>query len=280
MQKLFLCLCLACLLASCATRSYDELGRDIKQMEITLRHNNQMLAEMERRMAALPKDTSSLKQNLADLQALVNQLKDNLERMQRQMRQQDVYGDRSGMQGRDEAPTIRQRVGNMDVRVPKDGDSEDVSIIQPEHGADTSQEPAVPEPAPGRVDPQRGEALNALYKTAYEDYLYGIYTVSITGFQRYIKQAGSTNALSVEALYWIGECYLKLDQGNEAVSYFKQYLDKALGLKTAEERVPEAYFGLILAYDKLGLVNKARYYKGKLEKEFPNHELNKRVPIE
>lgn len=58
-----------------------------------------------------------------------------------------------------------------------------------------------------------------IYQTAFGDYAAGRYQQSINGFSRFI-QFFPSNDYASNARYWLGECYLALDQPEQAVVEF------------------------------------------------------------
>ncbi len=81
--------------------------------------------------------------------------------------------------------------------------------------ASTSQGPMTATP----TDPQ------ALYQTAYNDYLRGNYDLAILGFRQYLETFPDTE-LADNAAYWIGECYFSQAKHQQAIREFDEILRK------------------------------------------------------
>ncbi len=65
----------------------------------------------------------------------------------------------------------------------------------------------------------------ALYRSAYEDYMRGNYDLAAEGFREYLRQWGGTD-LADNAQYWIGECYDAQERFQEALDAFSEVLEK------------------------------------------------------
>ncbi len=100
-------------------------------------------------------------------------------------------------------------------------------------------------PAPSAVvnptDPQ------ALYDTAYNDYLQGNYDLAILGFRQYAETYRSTE-LADNATYWIGECYYRQGKFEKAIEQF----DEVLARFERSDRTPSALLKKGYAYFELG----------------------------
>lgn len=90
------------------------------------------------------------------------------------------------------------------------------------------------------TDPQ------ALYDTAYDDYLAGSYDLAILGFSRYLDHHVDTE-LADNATYWLGECYYHLDQYRRAVDQFAKVLQFS-----GSDRIPSAHIKKAYAHLELG----------------------------
>lgn len=79
--------------------------------------------------------------------------------------------------------------------------------------------PAVPPAAVNPADPQ------ALYDTAYNDYLQGNYDLAILGFHQYAETYRSTEQAD-NATYWLGECYYRQGKFQQAIEKFDEVLTR------------------------------------------------------
>ena len=119
------------------------------------------------------------------------------------------------------------------------------------------------------TDPQ------ALYDTAYNDYLEGNYD-PILGFHQYAETYRSTE-LADNAVYWIGECYYRQSKFQKAIEQFDEVLTR---FERSDHR-PSALLKKGYAYFELGqraqgvvhLQNVIREYAGTDEAHLANQRL-------
>lgn len=88
--------------------------------------------------------------------------------------------------------------------------------------ADEGGEGGAPPAAAG--GPAAAATPEALYRSAYEDYMRGNYDLAADGFAEYLRRYPDTE-LSDNALYWIGECYDAQEQTQEALDTFSKVLE-------------------------------------------------------
>ena len=130
----------------------------------------------------------------------------------------------------------------------------------------TPAPPAVANP----TDPQ------ALYDTAYSDYLQGNFDLAILGFHQYAETYRSTE-LADNAIYWIGECYYRQSKFQKAIEKF----DEVLARFERSDRTPSALLKKGYAYFELGqraqgvvnLQNVIREYAGTDEAHLASQRL-------
>ncbi len=130
----------------------------------------------------------------------------------------------------------------------------------------TSAPPAAINP----TDPQ------ALYDTAYNDYLQGNFDLAILGFHQYAETYRSTE-LADNAIYWIGECYYRQSKFQKAIEQF----DEVLARFERSDRTPSALLKKGYAYFELGqraqgvvhLQNVIREYAGTDEAHLASQRL-------
>ena len=101
----------------------------------------------------------------------------------------------------------------------------------------TTPPPAVVNP----TDPQ------ALYDTAYNDYLQGNFDLAILGFHQYAETYRGTE-LADNAIYWIGECYYRQGKFQQAIEQF----DEVLTRFERSDRTPSTLLKKGYAYFELG----------------------------
>lgn len=129
---------------------------------------------------------------------------------------------------------------------------------------------ASPPPVVNPTDPQ------ALYDTAYNDYLEGNFDLAILGFRQYAESYQNTD-LADNATYWIGECYYRQGKFQKAIEQF----DLVLTRFERSDRVPSALLKKGYAYFELGqraqgvvhLQNVIREHQGTDEAHLANQRL-------
>lgn len=103
--------------------------------------------------------------------------------------------------------------------------------------------PAVPPPS----SPSQTADPQALYDTAYNDYVRGSYDLAVLGFRQYLESYPETD-LADNATYWIGECYFQQRKFQEAIVQF----DKVLTRYELSDRNPSSLLKKGFAYLELG----------------------------
>ncbi len=103
-----------------------------------------------------------------------------------------------------------------------------------------------PPPKISAVDPDVSDP-QALYDTAYNDYLQGNFDLAILGFRQYSETYPATD-LTDNAAYWIGESYYSQDKFQKAIDQFDIVLDRFQG----SDRAPSAILKKGYAYLELG----------------------------
>jgi len=95
----------------------------------------------------------------------------------------------------------------------------------------------------------------ALYRSAYEDYMRGNYNLAADGFAEYLKRYPSTE-LADNALYWIGECYDAQEEYQQALDSFTRVLeDYPTSDKAAAAQLKKGLIYLKMGDQGQGVVN-------------------------
>lgn len=113
--------------------------------------------------------------------------------------------------------------------------------LQAVRSAAEARVPPAPPASPALADPQ------ALYDTAYNDYVRGSYDLAVLGFRQYLESYPSTE-LADNSTYWIGECYFQQGKFQKAIEQF----DKVLTRYELSDRNPSALLKKGFAYLELG----------------------------
>jgi len=95
----------------------------------------------------------------------------------------------------------------------------------------------------------------ALYRSAYEDYMRGNYNLAADGFGEYLKRYPNTE-LADNALYWIGECYDAQEESQQALDTFTLVLeDYPTSDKAAAAQLKKGLIYLKMGDQGQGVVN-------------------------
>ena len=96
-------------------------------------------------------------------------------------------------------------------------------------------------PVPGPTDPE------ALYQSAYDDYLRGNYDLAVAAFEEYLQTFPNTD-LADNATYWIGEAYYREGRYRQAIDQFERVVRRY----PRSEKVAGALLKKGYAYLELG----------------------------
>ncbi len=100
-----------------------------------------------------------------------------------------------------------------------------------------------------------GSSPDALYRSAYEDYMRGNYDLAADGFREYMRRWPNTE-LTDNALYWIGECQDAQEKPQEALDTFTQVLeDYPTSDKAAAAQLKKGLIYLKMGDQGQGVVN-------------------------
>ncbi|MGH9329230.1 MAG: tol-pal system protein YbgF [Vicinamibacterales bacterium] len=129
----------------------------------------------------------------------------------------------------------------------------------PPEGVATQGQPPAPVPSAAGASPQE------IYRAAYADYTAGQWDLAITGFQAYIKSFPKLQDADDAQLY-IGESHFAAGRFKEAAAAYNDVITTYPGTNA----VPQAMYKLGLAYDRLGLPDRARQTLEAVVKSFPD----------
>ena len=126
--------------------------------------------------------------------------------------------------------------------------------------------PSVARPADVRQEPATGprSEADALYSSAYTDYLAAGYPLAISGFEEYLRLfPGSDQADNAQ--FWIGESYFSQLQYQLARTAFLEIPRRFPGSET----IPDAYLKAALALFELGDLDRAGSELARLVRRHP-----------
>jgi tol-pal system protein YbgF len=176
------------------------------------------LTELQRQVSYLQLQGSS-KQEVAELQATIQQQTDRLLKTEADMRVDlgNLSGQLGQLQGQLE--DTNYRIAQLSQQIA--AASQDLKAVRsataPADAALGAAAGAPPAPTTAAADPE------TLYQTAYSDYLRGAYDLALLGFRQYLDSYPETD-LADNAVYWIGECYYRQQRYREAIVEYDRVL--------------------------------------------------------
>ncbi len=110
-------------------------------------------------------------------------------------------------------------------------------------------------PAAGEAPTGGASTPEALYRSAYEDYMRGNYDLAADGFGEYMRRYPTTE-LADNSLYWIGECYDAQEEFQQALDAFTLVLeDYPTSDKAAAAQLKKGLIYLKMGDQGQGVVN-------------------------
>lgn len=194
------------------------------------------LTELQRQVSYLQLQGSS-KQEVAELQATIQQQTDRLLKTEADMRVDlgNLSGQLAQLQGQLE--DTNYRISQLSQQIASA--SQDLKAVR----SATSPAPPADGSAPPATSPQANAAADpeTLYQTAYSDYLRGAYDLALLGFRQYLDAYPETD-LADNAVYWIGECFYRQQRYREAIAEYDKVLAQwPRSDKTASAMLKKSY---------------------------------------
>ena len=213
------------------------------------------LGDIQRQVTDLQREGSS-KQEIADLGASLGQQMQALLKAEADMQVElrSLSGQIEELQGRLEETSFR--LSQL---------SQQMAATQQELRARPS---ATGEAAPGGLEPGSAPTMpppaadpEAMYQSAYSDYLRGSYDLARQGFQQYLEAFPETD-LADNASYWIAECQYRQGKFTEAIAGYDQVLERyPRSDKLPSALLKKAYAHLELGQRQAGVSNLQRVIK-------------------
>jgi tol-pal system protein YbgF len=248
--------------AAAANREHDQIMADIRmlqeqtqQLQIVLGTLTKALEQINGR---LDEQANINRKSAADQKLLVDTLSSDVRVVREKLDEtnvrltslsQDVEG-----------------VRDMIPQIPAPGTMPPTTGIEPgvppPEAGGTAQPPvATPPPTPVGT----GTTPRRLFETAYADYTAGQWSLSIQGFETYLKTYPKSE-LADDAQYYIGEAYAGDSKYRDAAAAY----EKVIRDYPAGDFVPEAWYKVGVTYERLSQPDKARESFDYVIKNFPD----------
>ena len=104
-----------------------------------------------------------------------------------------------------------------------------------------------------------------LYQMAYDSVIKSNFDLSIAEFDQYLSIYPEGRFVA-NAHYWKGQAYLYLNRYNEAVESYEVIVNQ----QQDSAKLPDAIYGLALAYEGMGNISQARQLLSDIKRRFPN----------
>jgi tol-pal system protein YbgF len=231
-------------------REITDVQREVQQLKVSTLDKGD-LAAMEKGVQEATQKT--LRSN-ADLLFKVTELQEKIEALHAsldvttrhlQTISQELVAVRAEFQSR---PVYRAAPPATE---PATSDSSSAPVPAGTGQTSLEQPPTTPVAAPVTSPP----SPEALYRSAYEDYMRSNYDLAAQGFQEYLRRWGTTD-LADNAQYWIGECYDAQGLSQEALAAFSEVLEKyPTSDKAAAAQLKKGLLYLKLGDQGQGVVN-------------------------
>lgn len=206
------------------------------------------LTELQRQVHQLQTQGSS-KQEVAELEATIKDQTDRLLRAEADMRVDlgNLSGQLGELQGQLE--DTNYRIAQLSQQIA--AASQDLKAVRTAtapggDGAGTTANGTLPSSAPT-------SSPEALYQTAYSDYLRGAYDLALIGFRQYLEAFPDTD-LTDNAVYWAGECFYRQQRYAEAIAEYDRVLERwPRSDKTASALLKKGYAQIELGQRDAGV---------------------------
>jgi tol-pal system protein YbgF len=291
--KVLTVLGLAVVVAGCATTGgsqfqntvYDTHRRVVKleqDLGGSVTKLNETAAELTARVDQSDQATRRLQtlieENQAQLQTIQRQLSDLMNKLYRQggytgttpspsaaPAAGGVVIEAPGPSG--SAQTVESPVERVELEVAEAPAGESVAINVSPTPAEATPAP----PAPGASAPEGGTGgsggdADESYRRAQRTYANEDYAAARGQFQEFLQQHPGSE-LGANAQFWLGKCYLNLDQYNEAIGEF----EKVRTSFPSDSKVPFAMHNEAVAYSRLGQTDRAKELLQEVVEKYPRN---------
>ena len=175
---------------------------DIQRQVLTLQQQSSSKQEIEQLQTQIASQTQALIKSEADVQVALRDLSTQIDQLQANLEDTNFRLSQLSQQiaaTNQELNSVRSLLGGSGLGSISGGGGS---------------------PGPSQTaDPQ------ALYQSAYNDYLRGNYDLAVRGFNEYLRSFPDTEQ-SDNAAYWIGECYFSQGRYRQAIGEFDKMLNR------------------------------------------------------
>jgi tol-pal system protein YbgF len=256
--------------ASAANKEHLQMLAEIRMLQeqtAMLRAQLTALNETLRALGTrLDEQAGASRKAFADQKLSVDNLTDNLRVIREKVDDNNV---RVGSLSQ-ELEAIRAAIAQTTPPpAPAGADATNPAAAPPTSGAQptTGGSPAAAASQPPALPAVPAQSPQRLYDTAWADYVAAQYNLAITEFQNFIRTFGRSEQAG-DAQYFIGECYYQQGMFKEAVAAY----DRGIADYPNSQRIPDMYFKRGMAFNALGLLDRARESWEYVVKNFPNSD--------
>ncbi len=229
--------------ALAANREHQQLMADIRMLQEQTQHLQLLLgtlSEALRTVTAKIDDQSNLNRKaFADQRLLVDGVAGDVRVVREKVDETNVR-----------ISSLSQEIEALRTAIPPPSPattSEASQTAAPPAGATPGAPPEGAPPTPAAPPAAPTMSPSRLYEMARADYMAGQWTLSIQGFESYLKTFPRSE-LADDAQFYIGEAYFADVKDKEAVAAY----DKVITNYPGANRVPDAYYKRGLALQRLG----------------------------
>lgn len=213
------------------------------------------LGDIQRQVTDLQREGSS-KQEIADLGASLGKQMQALLKAEADMQVElsALSGQIEELQGRLEDTSFRLSQLSQQMAATQQ-ELRSRAVVAGDPAAVPAEATSGAPPAGAAPDPE------AMYQSAYSDYLRGSYDLALLGFQQYLAAFPETD-LSDNASYWIAECQYRQGKYKEAIEGYDRVLERyPRSDKLPSALLKKAYAHLELGQRQLGVTHLQRVVK-------------------
>jgi len=161
---------------------------------------------------------------------------------------------------------MQVKIGSLSTQIDQlqaklDDTSYRLQQLSQQIASQAAPRPAIGDAAAPSTDPQ------ALYQTAYSDYLRRNFDLAIAGFRQYLDTYPETD-LADNAAYWIGECYFSQGKFQQAIKEF----DGVVARYPHSDKLASAWLKKGYAYIELGQRKEGVAQLQTVLKDFPHSD--------